>query len=996
MKKQKTRSGKVSAIISTVISVILIIATIVVTQNNFLYYTICSVIGGSERYLVSGNPDDYQYYTSEYGSKAEVLEAARALNEEICEEGFVLLKNENGALPLAKNSKVTVFGKNSVDMVLGGSGSNAGSSSGATTLYQSLSNASFSFNPTLKAYYESSESGSGRPDPVPMGSILTGWPTAEAKLPYSQNVRDSYAQYGDAAIVVISRVGGEGFDLPRTMFWNSSLLSDAQKYTDWKTGDELIPGARSKEDHYLQLDQNETDMLKEACENFDKVIVLINSSSAMELGFLDDPTHYAYHENIVGALWIGAPGFSGLNAVGKILNGEVTPSGSTVDTYARNFKNDPTWYNFGNNMERHGNANSVNGTKFASYYVEYLEGIYSGYRYYETRGYEAGGNWYKENVVYPFGYGLSYTDFTHTVTHNNPTVLTKDGKLIFEVNVENVGTEFDGKETIQLYYSAPYVGGGIEKSHVNLGAFAKTKTLSKSGGKDTLTLEIDVRDMASYDYSDTNGNGFKGYELDAGTYTIYITSSSQGAHCWADPDTYSFAFTVPEGGFQYANDDATGTKIENLFDDVSNHIPEYLSRENNFENFDVLKEGFTTHRDVDQKYRNEFDVSCKVYPVSDNSNDPWFTTVMPKQSNRVLSAQETKVKLHHLIGKDYDDPLWDKLLDQLTVQQMVELIGTGNFRTLQIPNIDKPLTTDADGPMGFTIFMDGTAMPLVYDTCYYASEVVLASTFNSDLAYRMGKMVGNEGVIGNERGDGAPYSGWYAPAMNIHRSQFGGRNFEYYSEDGYISSIMASNVVKGAREIGVYTYAKHFALNDQETNRDDTGLVTWANEQTMREIYFKPFEACVKDGKTTAMMSSFNRIGTQWTGSSYPLLTKLLREEWGFRGMVITDYNLKPYMNADDMIRAGGDLNLSGGKTPTSTTSATDVAAIRRATKNILYTVTNSCAMNGFADGIVWAYTIPWWVYLLIVIDVILVAVTVLCWIRFKKRKAIIKANQIN
>ena len=282
--------------------------------------------------------------------------------------------------------------------------------------------------------------------------------------------------------------------------------------------------------------------------------------------------------------------------------------------------------------------------------------------------------------------------------------------------------------------------------------------------------------------------------------------------------------------------------------------------------------------------------------------------------------------------------------------------------------------------MGYTIFMDGTEKPAVYDTCYYASEVILAATFNSDLAYRMGRMVGNEGVIGNERGDGTPYAGWYAPAMNIHRSQFGGRNFEYYSEDGYISGIMASNVVKGANEMGVYTYAKHFALNDQETTRDETGLVTWCNEQAMREIYFLPFEMVVKDGGTTAMMSSFNRIGTTWAGGSYALLTELLREEWGFKGMVITDYNLKDYMNTDLMIRAGGDINLSGGKKPMSTTTETDVTSIRRAAKNILYTVANSCAMNGYGEGIVWGYTTPWWIYALTALDAFMILLTLGFW----------------
>jgi beta-glucosidase len=336
---------------------------------------------------------------------------------------------------------------------------------------------------------------------------------------------------------------------------------------------------------------------------------------------------------------------------------------------------------------------------------------------------------------------------------------------------------------------------------------------------------------------------------------------------------------------------------------------------------------------------------------------------MPAQQSRELSHSRAKIKLYDMVGKSYDDPLWDSLLDQLTVQQMTKLISVGNFRTGSIENIDKPQTTDADGPMGFAIFMGD---PSVYGTAYYASECVLGATWNTELSYRMGEMIGNEGLIGNIKGDKRPYSGWYAPAVNIHRSQFGGRNFEYYSEDGLLSGKMAAGVISGAKSKGVYTYLKHFALNDQETNRDTTGLATWANEQAMRELYFVPFEIGVKEGETTAMMSAFNRIGTEWSGGSYRLLTTLLRQEWGFRGMVITDFNLTPYMNLDQMIRAGGDLNLSPGKTLTAMDSATAVTAARKATKNILYTVANSNAMNGMGENVKWGYSLPGWVRMLI------------------------------
>lgn len=938
--------------------IVQLVIILVVTQNNYLYYTLCSVLGGSEKYLVSGDPETQQHYSPDYDSKADAFKAANELNEEICEEGFVLLKNEDDVLPMKENARVTVFGKNSVNLVLGGSGSNAGSNASSdTNIYKSLESVGIEYNPVIKSYYEGTQSGEGRPSKAPnMGVILTGYPIGESPLPYPSNVIDSYVEYNDYAIVVITRVGGEGYDLPRSMFW------DGKSYTNWD-GDKPIPGARNVDDHYLQLDQNETDMLKEACDNFDNVIVVINSASTLELGFLDDKNHYAYNEKIKGALWIGAPGSVGINALGRILTGEVNPSGKTVDTYARNFRNDPTWYNFGNNIEKDGNRYMVdnNGKKTSinAWFVEYREGIYFGYRYYETRGFSDAETWYDQNVVYPFGYGLSYTDFEYRASSTNETELTADGKLKFNVEVTNIGNKYDGKETIQLYYSAPYIDGGIEKSHVVLGDFAKTNLISKNNGTDSVTLEIDVRDMASYDYNDSNKNGFKGYELDEGEYTIYITTN---AHGWADDEVQEFKFVVPEGGFKYEKE-ANGTSINNLFDDVSGHIEKYLSRNNNFSNFSVLEGAFDEkNRIVSQEFRSQLG----SYKINDKETDPWYSDTMPKQSSRELNRRETKTKLYDLIGKDYNDPLWDKLLDQLTVQQLSTLISTGNFRTLKIENIDKPLTIDADGPMGFAIFMGDDS---VYGTCYYASETVLASTFNSDLAYRLGKMVGNEGLIGNERGGGTPYSGWYAPAMNLHRNQFGGRNFEYYSEDGYLSGVMAKNVVKGAKEKGIYTYAKHFALNEQETKRDDTGLLTWANEQSMREIYFEPFEMIVKEGKTTAMMSAFNRIGTVWAGGNYNLLTQLLRNEWGFEGMVITDFNLKNYMNTDQMIRAGGDLNLCAEKSPSSMVSATDVSSMRRAVKNILFTVANSCAMNGFGADIIWGYTVPWWVIWLLIAE---------------------------
>jgi beta-glucosidase len=417
-----------------------------------LYNTINSVLGGERRVLNKGDPSQYMRYTADYANKAAALAAADALNEQICEEGIILLKNEGNALPLAAGKKITVFGKNSVNLVLGGSGSSAGGAGGASGgLYASLQSAGFTYNPAIKSFYESGASGGGRAATPSMGQILTGYPTGESPVSnYTPAVRSSYAEYPDAALAVISRIGGEGYDLPRSMFW------DGSKYVSW-SGTEKIPGAREKTDHYLQLDQNETDMLKEACDNFSSVILVINCSTSMELGFLDDSAHYAYNSKIKAALWIGNPGGTGITALGKVLSGEVNPSGKTVDTYARDFKKDPSWNNFGNNLLDGGNRYTLNGAARNAFFVYYEEGIYVGYRYYETRGFTEGGDWYNENVVFPFGYGLSYTAFDWEIVGQSPSAasaLTADGAVSVDVRVTNTGPR-SGKEVVQLYYTPP-------------------------------------------------------------------------------------------------------------------------------------------------------------------------------------------------------------------------------------------------------------------------------------------------------------------------------------------------------------------------------------------------------------------------------------------------------------------------------------------------------------------------------------------------------------
>lgn len=938
-----SKPWRVFMIVCPIVLVIALVVSLVITINPLISGTFDIVFGQDKAIL----GDSAGIYTADYETKADAKAAAEDFGIEVLEEGITLLKNEDDTLPLKSNQKnVTVFGKNSVNLVYGGSGSSASKSATNASVYDSLTQAGFSYNPTMKAFYDdNSKSGSGRPSAPAMGTILSGLEIGETPISsYTSDLRSSYSSYHDAAIVVISRMGGEGYDLPRTM--KKSYSSD-----------EKVSGARNADDHYLQLDQNETDMLKEACDNFDNVIVVLNTAQMMELGFLDDTTHYAYNEKIKACLWMGLPATKGALALGKVLSGEVNPSGHTVDTYVRNLKNDPTWQNFGNNNSDGGNQYLVNGSGSGYYYVDYEEAIYSGYRYYETKAHDLGASgetWYSNNVVYPFGYGLSYTKFSWTVHWPSETSFSKfDDEIKVTVDVKNTGSA-KGKDVVQLYYSSPYTSGGIEKSYINLGDYAKTKLLDPNESE-TVELTITAEDMKSYDYQGLNDSSYKGYILEKGNYELFV---SHNAHSHQESKSFSLNQDI-----KIQNDTTTNYKVENQFDDVSSSVN--TMKRSNFETtFPTTPT--TTDRTVDSTF-----IDSLTYH-KDDDNKPWYVSEdkMPTQASSVIETPTVQLKELH--GAEYDDEKWDELLNQLTVDQMVELIGKGAYGSIAIQNIGKPLTNEPDGPSGFTSFMAYSDTVAVYGCAFYPAETVLASTWNLQLAHKMGVLIGNEGLIGNERGDGLPYSGWYAPAVNVHRSPFGGRNWEYYSEDPLLSGEMGSEVVKGCKEKGVYCFVKHFAANEQETNRDSEGCMSWVDEQTLREIYLKPFEIIVKEGKTTAMMSSFTRIGKTWAGGNYALLTTVLRNEWGFRGEVVTDYNLSRYMNVNQMIRAGGDLVLNQeGKNPsTKDTSATQVTCIRNAAHNILYTVANSCAINSEVLG----YRISDWKVLLIVIDCSLVA----------------------
>lgn len=981
-----------------IVSVVLVafFLTLTILSRTVLFPLFISFLGKRDVKSFGGGV----YYTSDYEDKEDAFKKANELNVEINKEGITLLKNENGALPLAKKSKVSVFGKNSVNLAYGGSGSGAFTVTSETpTLYDSLKKAGIEYNPTLKSFYESNkQSGSGRGTNPKMDnsrSTIDGFGTGETPLSsYTDSVKNSYKDFNDAALVVVTRIGGESFDLPRTM--------------------KNVDGELDENDHYLELDKNEQDMLVHVCENFDKVILIINCSTSMELGFLDgiednDSTIVegmnGIDGKIDGAVWIGGPGYSGILALGSVLVGETNPSGRTIDTYQRDFTKDPTYQNFADNLVNYGNTYLISDGSIPSvteHYLDYEESIYVGYRYYETRGF-GDEEWYKKNVVYPFGYGLSYTEFKWTVTDwsfNAGETLSwtneADREFKVTVEVENKGA-YAGKDVVQVYLTAPYTAGKIEKPHVVLVGFAKTPVI-KAGEKATVEIAFNGYDFASYDYSDANQNEFKGYELDGGEYEVKVM---RNAHSVAESRKFTLSDNV-----QYKKDTTTGTEVVNRFDDVSfeeNYGMESLLSRNNWVGTFPVNEvlsGSDAERTITPEFLAKIKSTATNNPIVDKTD-------VERPTQAEIASPAGTMKLYELLSfdendqvirdeegtivVDFNDPRWDSYLDILTVNEMMNLTMMGAFQTLGLEGIGLIPAFASDGPVGFVYFMAASeAVNPVYKTCSYASECVIAATWNVELAYEMGQSVGNEGIIGNTRGDGRPYSGWYAPAVNIHRTPFSGRNFEYYSEDPFISGKLAAEVIKGARSRGVYTQLKHFAVNDQETNR--SGVCTWLTEQAMREIYFKPFEIAVKEGGALGIMSSFNRIGSLWTGGDYRLLTEVLRNEWGFKGMVITDFNTEPFMDTKQMAYAGGDLNLATTPKAWTPSTAADYVVLRDAVKNIIYTTARSNAMNGCGEGGYYVTYYAWWEVMIVVIDIVVPVVIVLwgglaIWLVYKQKK---------
>ncbi|SFU69626.1 glycoside hydrolase family 3 N-terminal domain-containing protein [Butyrivibrio sp. INlla21] len=878
----------------------------------------------------------------------ETSDEATVLAKQIAEEGIVLLENKDNTLPVASGSKLNVFGWASTDAILGGAGSGSLNDAYAKiSLLDSLKDAGIETNTELTKFYTDYKT--GRPE---VGMWAQDWTLPEPNVSlYTQDLIDNAKNFSDTAMIVISRSGGEGADLPADMVAVvDGSFQDGTTYTAGVYDDTLNEGNDwDAGDHYLQLTNREEEMIDLVCDNFDKVILVYNGANSFELGFIND------HPQIKSALWAAGMGHVGMAALGEIVTGEVNPSGKTIDTYVYDYEKTPWWNNFGDfnytNMDDFAYTSvGFTGTESTALvsFINYVEGIYVGYKFYETAALE-GLIDYDQTVQYPFGYGLSYTSFKQEMGE----ITEADGNISFDVTVTNTGDKA-GKDVVEVYYNPPYTNGGIEKASANLVQFEKTGML-EPGASETVNITFAVEDMASYDYQDA-----KGYVLEAGEYVISINSDS---HNVIDSKTYNVGTTVTYNGDNKRDSDlVTAT---NTFDYANGGLT-YLSRADGFANYEEATK-------APASYEMSADAKSTFYNISNYLTPEATAQDEDPAAQAIKTGASTTLKLADLRGADRNDAKWDELLDSMSLDDMNALISLGGYQTNSVESIGKVRTNDCDGPASINNNFTQVG------SLGFPVGVTIAATFNKDLAHSFGDYIGK---MANEM----DVSGWYAPAMNIHRTAFAGRNFEYYSEDGVLSGYIASEACKGSWENGVYAYIKHFAMNDQEQNRLDM-LCTWSNEQAIREIYLKPFERCVKNVDLCAVMSSFNYIGNRWAGGSSTLMKTVLRDEWGFKGFALTDYfGVYGYMSSDQAIRNGTDCMLVNYPTATNNVQFRETpgaqTAMRDATKNILYTVVNSRAYApenlkmGMAK----------WQVIMIVADVILAALMAFLMFKFIKR----------
>ena len=823
----------------------------------------------------------------------ETNEEAAEVAEEIMEDGIVLLKNES-LLPLNETKKLNIFGWESINPAYGGAGSG-----GINDLYdivslnQGLENAGFSINQELVDFYNNY--GADNPE---MSIQKQSWTLPEPPVDtYSDELIKSAKEYSDVAVVVLSRKAGEGHnDIPMDVR-KAAYDNNSDEYDDFPEGE-----------HYLQLSQTERDMVDMVCSNFDNVIVVYNGANQFELGFADE------YPQIKSVVWCPGTGNVGFNALGKVFSGEVNPSGKTPDTFIYDMTTAPWW----NNAEKTEYTNladlAVEGMNagtaqvYAPAFTNYVEGIYVGYKYYETAAQE-GAIDYDKTVQYPFGYGLSYTEFEQKMGE----LEEKDGQISVDVEVTNTG-DVAGKDVVEVYYKPPYTNGGIEKSSANLIEFAKTNLL-QPGESQTVTVTFSIEDMASYDE-----NNAKAYVLEKGDYVISINSDS---HTVLDQKTYTAdKDVVYKGENKRASDDTAAT---NVFEDAKGDIT-YLSRADHFANYEEATAA-SASAELGEPYVSEYHL---------NSNFD-KTTYLNDEDVMPTTGADNGLTLADMRDADYDDPRWEKLLDQLTVDEMANMIAMAGYQTAAMDSVGKVATLDFDGPAAINNNFTGVG------SIGFPIEVVVASTWNKELAQAWGECMGK---ISQEMGA----EGWYAPGMNTHRTAFGARNYEYFSEDGVLAGNMGAKAVEGARKYGVYSYIKHFALYEGNAKM----VSVWSNEQAIREIYLKPFEISVKQGGANAVMVSWSFLGDKWTGESSNLMNTVLRDEWGFRGMALTDFfrnNGHGFMNADAALANGVDVMLSTFNGEENNVAnpehPTAVLQMRNACKNVMYTVVSSWAYDG-------------------------------------------------
>ena len=823
----------------------------------------------------------------------ETNEEAAEVAEEIMEDGIVLLKNES-LLPLNETKKLNIFGWESINPAYGGAGSG-----GINDLYdivslnQGLENAGFSINQELVDFYNNY--GADNPE---MSIQKQSWTLPEPPVDtYDDELIKSAKEYSDVAVVVLSRKAGEGHnDIPMDVR-KAAYDNNSDEYDDFPEGE-----------HYLQLSQTERDMVDMVCSNFDNVIVVYNGANQFELGFADE------YPQIKSVVWCPGTGNVGFNALGKVFSGEVNPSGKTPDTFIYDMTTAPWW----NNAEKTEYTNladmAVEGMNagtaqvYAPAFTNYVEGIYVGYKYYETAAQE-GAIDYDKTVQYPFGYGLSYTEFEQKMGE----LEEKDGQISVDVEVTNTG-DVAGKDVVEVYYKPPYTNGGIEKSSANLIEFAKTDLL-QPGESQIVTVTFSIEDMASYDE-----NNAKAYVLEKGDYIISINSDS---HTVLDQKTYTAdADVVYKGENKRASDDTAAT---NVFEDAKGDIT-YLSRADHFANYEEATAA-PASAELGEPYVSEYHL---------NSNFD-KTTYLNDEDVMPTTGADNGLTLADMRDADYDDPRWEKLLDQLTVDEMANMIAMAGYQTAAMDSVGKVATLDFDGPAAINNNFTGVG------SIGFPIEVVVASTWNKELAQAWGECMGK---MSQEMGA----EGWYAPGMNTHRTAFGARNYEYFSEDGVLAGNMGAKAVEGARKYGVYSYIKHFALYEGNAKM----VSVWSNEQAIREIYLKPFEISVKQGGANAVMVSWSFLGDKWTGESSNLMNTVLRDEWGFRGMALTDFfrnNGHGFMNADAALANGVDVMLSTFNGEENNVAnpehPTSVLQMRNACKNVMYTVVSSWAYDG-------------------------------------------------